>query len=106
MVATIGHFIDNKPVAGKSEGPAQGRGGDDKSAANSGKAQEPEAGKVADGGKELPDEHEVQAGATGQGDSGDASDADAVGLLELHPELARRARDGTLSWHELAPAQL
>ncbi|OAI93160.1 flagellar hook-length control protein FliK [Pseudomonas putida] len=66
-----------EPVAGKSEVPAQGRGGVDKSAANSGKAQEPEAGKVADGGKELPDEHEVQAGATGQGDSGDASDADA-----------------------------
>ncbi|NNJ16628.1 flagellar hook-length control protein FliK [Pseudomonas putida CSV86] len=73
-----------EPVAGKSEVPAQGRGGVDKSAANSGKAQEPEAGKVADGGKELPDEHEVQASATGQGDSGDASDANAQSSLDAN----------------------
>ncbi len=76
-----------EPVAGKSEVPAQGRGGVDKSAANSGKAQEPEAGKVADGGKELPDEHEVQASAAGQGDSGDASDADANAQPSLDANL-------------------
>ena len=35
----------------------------------------------------------------------DASDSDAVSLLESHPELARRARNGEVSWRELAPAQ-
>ena len=35
----------------------------------------------------------------------DASDPDAVSLLKSHPELARRARDKELSWHELTPAQ-
>jgi hypothetical protein len=35
----------------------------------------------------------------------DASDPDAVDLLASHPELARRARDGELSWRELAPVR-
>ena len=67
----------SRDVAGnKVEAPVRNRDGVDKSAASSGKADEHDRGKVADGGKQLPDEHDVQAASADQADdAGESADA-------------------------------
>jgi len=60
----------------KVDAPARDRDGVDKSAANNGKADGSEPGKVADGGNKLPDEREVRAKSDDQGD--DSSDGSSV----------------------------
>ncbi|MDU9389206.1 flagellar hook-length control protein FliK [Pseudomonas sp. zfem002] len=64
----------------KIEAPARERDGVDKPAANNGKADGPEGGKVADGGNDLPDERDVQATDADQGGDSATADADSQSL--------------------------
>ncbi|MFD2643364.1 flagellar hook-length control protein FliK [Pseudomonas japonica] len=78
----------------KIEAPARDRDGVDKPAANNGKADGPEGGKVADGGNELPDEGDVQAANADQdadvGTDSQSLDANLVaGQLTDAPEGAQ-----------------
>ena len=67
----------SRDVAGnKVDTPARERDGVDKSAANSGKADGHDSARVADGGKQLPDERDVQAGSADPAvAAGDVADA-------------------------------